>query len=289
MSEIVRFFHEIDRSFLRDILMTLVLITALAIVRAMLRRAILQRDSLQPEIKRRWLGTTRNVLLGILMLGIIMIWGNEIESFAVSLVAVAAAFVLATREMLLCILGSVYRTSTDVCRIGDWVEINGIKGQIIDMNLFSTSLVESSRSCSDKNTVGRAITIPNSMFFSQPMYNETRLGNFVTQSVHIKLERDDNWELAEQILLDVGNKIISEYADKLAHNTHKMTHIYALEAPLQHAQVWLSLDDINHVALHLQLPAPLGKSARIEQRILREFLSKMPPTTNYRTYANKAN
>ena len=157
------------------------------------------------------------------------------------------------------------------------------------MNLFSTSLVESNHACAEKGIVGRAITIPNSMFFSQTVYNETRLGNFVTQTVHIKLERDDNWELAEKILLESGNQIISEYADKLARNTHKVTNIYALEAPLQHAQVRLLLDDINHVSLYLQLPAPLGKSTKNEQRILREFLSKMPPTTNYRTIANKSN
>lgn len=289
MLEIHRFLSDIDRTFLRDIIITLLFIFSLMLARTMIRKTILQRNSMEPETKRRWLGSVRNIALLIFALGITMIWGHEIESFAVSLVAVAAAFVLATREMLLCILGSVYRTSTDLCRIGDWIEINGIKGQIIDMNLFSTSLVESNQSCAEKGTVGRAITIPNSMFFSQAVYNETRLGNFVTQTVHIKLERDDNWELAEQILLESGNQIISEYADKLARNTHKVTHTYALEAPLQHAQVRLLLDDINHVSLHLQLPSPLGKSARNEQRILREFLSKMPPTTNYRTIANKSN
>ena len=248
----------------------------------------MQRTSLSPEVKRRWLGNVRNIALIILVLGIMMIWGNQIENFAVSLVAVAAAFVLATREMLLCILGSIFRTSTDMCRIGDRIEVNGIKGQIIDMNLFSTILVESTQSCSTKTTVGRVVTIPNSMFFSQAIYNETRLGKFVTLTIHIKLERDDNWQLSEEILLEASNKIISEYADKLERNSRTVAHVYALEMPLQHAQVRLMMDDINYVTLHLQLPAPLGKSYQIEQRILREYLSKIPPTTNYRTYSNKS-
>ena len=279
---------DIDRTFVRDVLITFVFIFTLILTRAMVRKAILQRHSLEPETKRRWLGSLRNTALIILAFGIIMIWGHEIESFAVSLVAVAAAFVLATREMLLCILGSVYRTTNDLCRIGDWIEINGIKGQVIDMTLFSINLVESSQSNSDKSTVGRAITIPNSMVFSQAVFNETRLGNFATQTVHIKLERDDNWQLAEQILLDAGNAIISEYAEKMARNAHKMTNNFALEPPLQHAQVRVLMDDINHLSLHLQLPVPLGKSAKIEQRVLREFLSKMPPTPNYRTSANRS-
>lgn len=288
MSEIIRFYNEIDRVLLRDITMTSLFLITLIISRAMIRKAILQRSSLQPEVKQRWLGNLRNTALIILTLGIAVIWGNQIESFAVSLVAVAAAFVLATREMLLCILGSIFRTSTDTCRIGDRVEINGIKGQIIDMNLFSTILMESTQSCSVKNTVGRVITIPNSMFFSQAIYNETRLGGFVTQTVCIKLDRDDNWELAEQILLEAGNKVINEYANKLAHNANNVKHIYTSEAPLQHAQVRILLEDTDYISLHLQLPVPIGKSMRVEQRILREFLSKMPSVNSYRTYANKS-
>lgn len=289
MSEIIHFFNSIDHAFMRDIILTLSFVICLIIFRIIIRKAILQRTSLPPEVKRRWLGTLRNIALVIFLLGIVMIWGNQIENFAVSLVAVAAAFVLATREMLLCILGSIFRTSTDMCRIGDRIEISGVKGQIIDMNLFSTILVESTQSCSTKSTVGRVVTIPNSMFFSQAMYNETRLGKFVTLTVHIKLERDDDWQVAEEILLETSNKIISEYAEKLERNSRTVAHVYALEMPLQHAQVRLMMDDINYVTLHLQLPAPLGKSHQIEQRILREFLAKMPLTTNYRTFAVRSN
>lgn len=289
MSEFVHFFSSIDHVFLRDIIFTVFFLISLIMGRAFINKAILQRGSLAPEVKRRWLGNVRNIALVVLLLGIVIIWGNHIETFAVSLVAVAAAFVLATREMLLCILGSIFRTSTDMCRIGDRIEINGIKGRIIDMNLFSTILVESTRSCGTKNTVGRIVTIPNSMFFSQAMYNETRLGKFVILTVHIKLERDDDWRMAENILLEVSNKIIGEYADKLERNSRNIAHAYALEMPLEHAQVRLMVDDINYITLHLQLPAPLGKTHQIEQRILREYLTKMPLTTNHRTAASKSN
>jgi len=283
MSEFVHFFTSIDHILLRDIILSVFFVICLIFGRAVIRKAILQRSSLLPEVKRRWLGNLRNIALVIFVLGIVMIWGNHIETFAVSLVAVAAALVLATREMLLCILGSIFRTSTDMCRIGDRIEINGIKGQIIDMNLFSTILVESTQPCTTKNTVGRVITIPNSMFFSQAIYNETRLGKFVTLTMHIKLERDDDWQLAEKILLETSNKIIGQYADRLERNSRNIAHVYALEMPLQHAQVRLMVDDINSITLHLQLPAPLGKTYQIEQRIVREYLSKMPLTTNHRT------
>jgi small-conductance mechanosensitive channel len=287
MSDIVQFFSSIDRVLLHDMTTTLVFVIVLIITRAVIRKAILHRTTLPSHVKQRWLGNLRNVALVIMVLGMLMIWGNQLENFAVSLAAVAAAFVLATREMLMCILGSIFRTSTDMCRIGDRIEINGIKGQIIDMNLFSTLVLESTQSCSSKSTVGRVVNIPNSMFFSQAIYNEARLGNFVTLTVPIKLERDDDWQLAEEILLESSNGIMDEYADKLARSSKQVSHVYALEIPLQTAHVRILVDDINYVTLHLQLPVPLGKTNQVEQRILREFLQRMPPTTNYRTFPNK--
>lgn len=288
MSEIYRFFSSIDRILLREIFLTVVFVVGLFIIRAIVRKAILQSTSLTLSIKQHWLGNVRNVALTILVLGMVFIWGNELENFAVSLVAVAAAFVLATREMLLCILGSFFRTSTDMCRIGDRVEINGIKGQIIDTNLFSTVLVESTRSSANRSTVGRVITLPNSMFFGQALYNETRLGNFVALTLQIKLDRDDDWRLAEQILLESANAIIDEYAEKLAGNTRKIAYIYAVEMPLDKAQVRLTIDEVDYIGLQLQLPVPLGKSGQIEQRILRDFLSKMPLCSSRQAKSNKS-
>ena len=272
-------FSQLSRSLIRDGVITILFFLTIYGLRTALRKAILSRDSMDTEFKLRMVVTIRNVSLLIFLLGIPMIWGHEIENFAVSIMAMAAACVLATKEVLLCILGAIYRTSINLYKTGDRIEIVGIRGQIIDMNLLSTTLLESSQA-SLNGTVGRSITIPNSLLFTEAVYNETMLGGrFATQIVHISIERDDDWMMAEKILLESGNNIVAEYAGELALHTQKMTRGYALQAPLQHAQVRMLLDNIHHLSLHLQLPAPLGHRARIEQRVLREFLINMPIKT----------
>lgn len=262
----------LDRNLLRDLVLTALLLMGMLTLRAGMRKAIMHRDDFSLEIKRRWLVTLRNLILGLTVLGMVLIWGQEIQTFAVSLVAVAAAFVLATKEVILCMLGSVYRTSSRLYEIGDRIEVAGIKGQVIDVNLISTTLIESSRAENNKGTVGRGIKIPNSMLFSNPVYNETMMGHFAIQTIHIDIEREADWQQAETILLDSGREMIAEYAEDLEQHAKDISSDYIIDTPLQEPRVRIILENIESIGLQLQLPAPLGLRAKIEQRILRKFL-----------------
>ncbi|MBB5190561.1 small-conductance mechanosensitive channel [Silvimonas terrae] len=265
-----------DVAFLRDLFISLGLIVILLFGHAMVRRAILSRSKLQPEDKRRLMVYSRNVSLILFVLGAVVIWGHEIEAFAVSLVAIAAAIVIGTKEIIMCVLGSIYRTTSRAFEVGDRIEVGHIRGRVIDMNLLNTTLVESSAALPNKGTVGRGVVIPNSMFLSTPVYNETMLGAYVLQTIHIALNRGEDWQTAESALLEAGAAVIAEYMDDLLMHVRELERNYAVDTPPTEPRVRISLDDREAFNLHLQLPVPLGQRARIEQRVLREYLLALP-------------
>lgn len=267
----------VDKVFLRDLAASTIFLVILMVLRTLIRHAVLKRADLGPEVKRRWLVTLRNSWLVIFMLGMALIWANEIETLAVSLVAIAAAIVLATKEMILCLMGSIYRTSTHAYTVGDRIEINGLKGQVIDTNVLSTTLVESSQAMANKGTVGRGITFPNSMLLSQPVYNETMLGSYVMHTLHIDIGRSADWEGAEQALLTAAQAVVASYSEDLSQHARELQRGFGLEAPTLEPRIKITLDDRESIGLHLQLPAPLGQRARVEQQILREFLRATSP------------
>ncbi|HSC81140.1 MAG TPA: mechanosensitive ion channel family protein [Chitinolyticbacter sp.] len=262
----------IDRAFVRDLAASLIFLLILMVLRSLIRHAILKREDLGPEIKRRWLITLRNTGLVLFMLGMALIWANEIETLAVSLVAIAAAIVLATKEMILCVMGSIYRTSTHAYTIGDRIEISGLKGQVIDTNVLSTTLIESSQAMAHKGTVGRGITFPNSLLLSQPIYNETMLGSYVIHTLHLEIGRNADWQGAEAALLAAAQTVVANYSDDLQQHARELQRGFGLEAPTLEPRIKITLDDRESIGLHLQLPAPLGQRSRVEQQILREFL-----------------
>lgn len=264
-----------DRALIRDAIISAVFIVALMICRSLVRSAILSRHDLGPEVRRRWLVYLRNAALVVFAIGMVFIWGHEIQTFAVSLVAIAAAIVLATKEMILCMLGSIYRTSSNAFTVGDRIEVGGIRGQVIDMNLVSTTLMESSHASSHQGTVGRGVTVPNSLLLSQPVYNESMLGEYVLQTIHVAILRSDDWVKAEAVLMEAGQQIAAEYSLDLSRHARELERRYALESPMVEPRVRISLDQYEEIGLQLQIAVPLGQRAKIEQRVLRMFLQGM--------------
>lgn len=269
----------LHEGFIRDLIITFVFGSVLLGIRYALRRAILRRDALEPDMKRRWLVSVRNATFLLFLMGIMLIWAREIQTVALSMVAIAAALVLATREMILCLLGSLYRTSTNAYSIGDRIEINGLKGQVIDTDLLSTTLIESNQAVAHKGTVGRLVTIPNSLLLSHPAFNESGLGRFVIHTIHVNIRREDDWQKAEAVMLAAAREAITPYSSDMVKHARDFQRRYGLGAPALVPRLRMVLSDHECIGLHLQLPTPINERVTIEQRILRSFLQAQKSQT----------
>lgn len=158
--------------------------------------------------------------------------------------------------------------------MGDRIEINGLRGLVIDLGVLSTTLLESSHA-KRKGTVGRVLTFPNSLLLSQPVCNETMLGLYIVHTIQVSLKRDEDWSVIEAALLEAANAEVKAYASDLAQHALELQRSYGLEAPALVPRLHVALDEKDETNLYLQLPVPLMRRGQIEQRILRACLNEM--------------
>ena len=117
-------------------------------------------------MRRRWSVTIRNTLILVSIIGLAIIWAPQLQNFAVSLIAIAVALVLATKELLDCLTGSLLRTASKAYAVGDRIEINGTRGNVVDHNFLTTTLLEIGPGQTSHQYTGRAIVIPNNQLLS---------------------------------------------------------------------------------------------------------------------------
>lgn len=263
----------IDAAFLRDLLITGIYFVTLLTIRFAVGHTVLKRDSLEPEMKRRWIVTSRNITFVLFLIGLALIWASEIETVAVSMVAVAAALVLATREMILCLLGALYRSSTNAYSIGDRIEINGLKGQVMDADLLSTTVIEITQASVTKGSVGRVVTIPNSQLLTQSVFNESQLGRFVMHTIIVQLPRAVDWQAAEVVMMQIARDEIGRYASDLVKHARELQRQHGLGVPVLTPRIRLMLDNFEFTELQLYLPVPMIERFDIEQRVIRAAAS----------------
>lgn len=140
---------------------TLALLLFVLVARALLSKLI--RTGIQaPELRRKWLVQTRNGLILVFLLGLVLIWGQELRTLALSIVAIAVAFVVATKELILCFMGSLVKGGARSFDIGDRIQVKDFRGDVIDQNLLATTIMEVGPGKLTHQRTGRATVIPNS-------------------------------------------------------------------------------------------------------------------------------
>ncbi|MBB5018642.1 hypothetical protein HNQ59_001933 [Chitinivorax tropicus] len=271
-----------DKAILVDLLSSGLLALLLLLLRILIRRAVQAREDLSIEVRRRWLVSLRNAGLLLFVFGLVFIWGSEIRTFAVSVVAVAAALVVATRELIMCLVGAVYRTSSRAFDVGDMVELNGVKGKVVDLNLLSTTLLVS-KQASGQSSVARLATIPNSLLFGQPAFNDALLGEHTLHLITVPLSVTDDWQRAERLLLEAANAECQPYLEQVNLHVEMLERSRSFDMPGVGPWVRIRWHDHEQLDLELQVPLPLQGRSHAEQRILKAFLKAwqapaQPPT-----------
>lgn len=261
-----------NREILKNVLSSAGLITLFFLAKFTVNRLLKKNDRLTVETRRRWIVNTRGLLVLSLMVGLAFIWAVELRTLALSVVALAVALVVGTKELILCVCGSFLRTVTREFSLGDRIEIDGVRGDVIDQNLLSTTILEIGPGTFTHQYTGRTVSIPNSTFLTNNLVNESFTQDYVLHVFTIPTNRSDNWQEAERILLQAAEAECLGYAKDARYHFAELGKSQGLETPSLEPRVLVHLADPETINLVLRICVPARRKGRIEQAILRRFL-----------------
>lgn len=260
-------------SIIQNVAATAALVLTILALRLVLRRWVL-RHVTQPELRLRWLANIRNGLLLALVLGLVPIWVQELRTFAVSIAAVAAAFVLATKELIQCVSGAVLRATGNVFSIGDRIEIGNHRGDVIDYTVLTTTILEIGPGRSFHMHTGRTITFPNSILLTTPVVNESSMEQYLVHVFSVPLRADEDWRRAERVLLEAAMAECGPFLEEARRHMERLEETHGFSSPSPYPRVAVQIADPGTVNLLVRVPAPVGRQGRVEQAILRRFLEQ---------------
>ncbi len=265
----------IDSSVALDGLKSLVLLLFLVVSRTLIARWIANNPTLSMESKRRWVVTTRNSVVFVFLLGLVFIWAHELQTFAVSIIALAAALVVATKELILCWSGAALRVGGKIYTVGDRIQIAGYRGVVLDHDIFATKLLEIGPGQSAHLYTGRVTTFPNSLIFTNPLIKENPDQQYGLYTLTIPLKDEEDWQKGERALLESAKAECAPFMDEAMRQMKLLEQANLLEAPSPEPRITIQLPESGAVHLVLRFPAPDRGRSRIEQAILRRYLHQM--------------
>ncbi|SDS35744.1 Mechanosensitive ion channel [Halopseudomonas litoralis] len=267
-----------DNFVISDAVLSLLASSAILIVTVIILRALttrfIQRTVNSPELRGKWLVNSRNGFLLLLMLGLVMIWGEELRTLALSIVAIAVAFVVATKELILCFTGSILKSGSRSFVLGDRIQIKDLRGDVIDQSLLATTILEVGPGKHLHQRTGRRIVIPNALFVSEPVINESFTTHYDFHVFTVPFKREDNWQAAQQALQIAADHHCQPYLELVRRYMSKIGSQRGLVMPSVDPRVTIQVPVAGEIHLTVRIPAKAGERNFIEQAILTEVFSE---------------
>lgn len=268
----------LERFITTKLIATVVIVLLLWTSRYFIARYIRRsRRDWTSQQRLRWINSTRSFVFVLILLSVILLWGETIQGFALSVFAIAFAMVFSVKELCMSFNGSVVRFRGKLFEIGDRIEVGEIRGDVIDTTLLSTTVEEVGRGGSNHLYTGRRISFSNSLFLTQPVINESFLENYYMIRMEIPLPIKSNWKEGKQILLKIAEEEMMPYLEQARRRLRQMERRRGMQLPSVDPRVTISVPDPEQIILSLRMPTPVHLKERLEQVVLTRFLDSFYP------------
>ncbi len=158
--------------------------------------ALVRRLMANPALDRRRSQTLRSILeLSIQVVGLVLIllviFGTPQETPTILGLA-TAALTIALQDFIIAFLGWFVLIGKNGIHVGDWVEINGVGGEVLDVRLFSTTLLETGKLTDKGLPTGRRITFMNGYAIRGQYFNFSTSGQWMWDEIMLSLPASEN-------------------------------------------------------------------------------------------------
>ena len=205
-----------------------VAIIVVVLICMILGDALVRRLMAHPVLDRRQAQTLRMILeltlqvMGALLI-LIIVFGVPHET-PTMLGLATAALTIALQDFFLAFFGWFVLVGKRGIRIGDWVEINGVGGEVTEVGLMRTTLFETGNLAGGGYPTGRRITFMNSFAIRGQFFNFSTTGQWMWDELTVSLPASIDTHATVERVLEAVNEETRETAHIAEQEWKQRTH-----------------------------------------------------------------
>lgn len=166
-------------------------------------------------------------LAGFIALAVI--FSDRLGGLTVAFGVAGAGIAFALQEVIVSVAGWLAISFAGIYKLGDRIQLGGIRGDIIDIGVLRTTLMECGEWVNGDLYNGRIVRIANSFVFKEPVFNYSGDFPFLWDEIMIPIKYGSDYKLARQIFQRAGKEIVGEYADEYKTSWQQILKKYAIE------------------------------------------------------------
>lgn len=216
-----------DPVFGKIIFIIIAIIFLLTLKRYILKNAITKIGDKKARYQTRKI---INFFLFLIIVFIISIAFNEkMEALTVTFGVIGAGVAFALQEVITSVAGWINITLNKVFNIGDRVQLGGIKGDVIDISVLTTTIMEIGAWVDGDLYNGRVVKVSNSCVFKDAVFNYSGEFPFLWDEVIISVTHDSDIKEAMLISEEIASQIQGDYEQGAEKKWNELLKKYVLE------------------------------------------------------------
>lgn len=276
-TELVRWFNIYcpPNGLLRELLLSLCLGIGLFILSGIATSLVARQKPM--ETQRVWRVVFRNIAAVLFVLGVGSLWKDQLpRALVMTLGATAAGLLIAFREAWLSLFAFALRLVKRHYGLGDFIEVDGIRGEVLDITWQHTAIAETGPG-KDSLYSGRVVQIPNHRMIQGALFIDNLTGAYGAHVMQLPLLGDIDVLEAEAVLMAVAQTHCSAYYVDANQHMDQLRKVRAIDTPSVEPRIRIRFSDECVPMLVLRIVVPSREKQRIEQLILRDFLAAAKP------------
>ncbi|TDF36323.1 mechanosensitive ion channel family protein [Alteromonadaceae bacterium M269] len=250
---------------------TLILVAALLASKYILVKWVRKRAKAKDEDRRDLVNNIKNFLNFLLVVLLFAMWAGELQNFALSIAAFSVALVLATRELIQCIIGFFYLMSTRPFRIGDWIQVGEVVGEVSETDWIKTTLLEIDMH--NYQYSGKTAFIPNNKLITSSITNLNFLKRYINHRFTLVRDQSVNPFLFIDELLEKAQVHCGDFQDVASRYNHLIERRLDVNIAGPEPHMSIGTSELGDTKIDVIIFCPTERANEIEQLITKDFMA----------------
>lgn len=212
----------------------------------------------------------------LLTLWILTVVSTRFPGVLTSFAIVGAGIAVALQDILKDIVGWVLILQRRPFTLGQRVTIGSITGDVIDISLLRTTVMQVSPAVGTNDEVnrsGKVVSVPNALALREAIVNYNATSDYLESQIVLTVTADSDWHKAKRILEDIVAKHTDGFAKQAQSQYARRTeNFYSPPEPFG-SRVYMEVTD-KGVVFTVRFTAPIGQRRSVSSAITEDVLSR---------------
>jgi small-conductance mechanosensitive channel len=168
---------------------------------------------------------------------------GKMEHFMLLVSFVGAGVAIALKDVITSFVAWFFIVGPAGFRVGDRIQLGDVAGDVVDVGLFRSTLMEIGKREKGEQAAGRIATFPNHLIFTGPLYNYTTGNEFLWNEISFLVTFESNWRRAEEIMLAIATEGSDRVIQKAERKMRSMSRKYMVRFGVLTPAVYVRVAD----------------------------------------------